>query len=310
MTTPQPLTRYEVTFPSGDSTCTAWLYLPNDVTSPQPPWRRQTSAVPSPSTVSFATAPDGARIACQVRGAEGNQPPLLLLAGQSNSHHWWDPVRDDFARRTITIDCRGTGASDKPDEPYSTHGFAADVVAVLNHLGLGPVDIYGTSMGGRVAQWFAVLYPDRVRALVLGCTSPGKAYGFECSQEIRRALAQPDQATRDEVMADLMYTPQWRRRHPGPYSVLGDTAMPTYAKGRHLVASNGHEAWAELPSIKAPTLVLHGTDDVFSPVANARLLAVRIPRAHAELIQGARHAYFHEFQAIASPLVTNFLGAL
>ncbi|WP_328993542.1 alpha/beta hydrolase [Kribbella sp. NBC_01245] len=264
---------------------------------------------PSSSPDSFATAPDGARIACQLEGAEGNQPPLLLLAGQSNSHHWWDPVRDDFARRTITIDYRGSGASDKPDEPYSTPGFAADVVAVLDHLGLRQVDVYGTSMGGRVAQWVAVLYPDRVRALVLGCTSPGKAHGFERSQEIRRALANPDQAARDDVLADLMYTPQWRRRHPGPYPVLGDTAMPAYAKGRHLVASNSHEAWAELPSIKAPTLVLHGTDDVFSPAANARLLADRIPDARAELIQGARHAYFHEFQAVASPLVTDFLAA-
>lgn len=51
-------------------------------------------------------------------------------------------------------------------------------------------------------------------------------------------------------------------------------------------------------------------DDVFSPAASARLLAERIPRAHAELTQGARHAYFHEFQTVASPLVTDFLGAL
>lgn len=167
----------------------------------------------------------------------------------------------------------------QPDEPYSTPGFAADVIAVLDHLGLRQVDVYGTSMGGRVAQWLAVLHADRVRALVLGCTSPGKAHGFERSQEIRRALAQPDQAARDDVLADLMYTPQWRRLHPGPYPVLGDTAMPAYAKDRHLVASNSHEAWAELPSIKAPTLVLHGPDDIFSPAANARLLADRIPGA-------------------------------
>lgn len=259
---------------------------------------------------SFAVASDGVRIAYQVQGAEGNDPPLVLLAGQSNNHHWWDPVRGDFARRTVTIDYRGTGSSDKPDEPYSTPGFAADVLAVLDHLGLDQVDLYGTSMGGRVAQWFTVLFPDRVRGLVLGCTSPGKAHGHERSQEIRRALARSDQAARDEVLADLMYTPQWRREHPGPYPVLGDAAMPAYAKGRHLVASNNHEAWAELPSIKAPTLILHGTDDIFSPAGNAQLLADRIPNARAELIEGARHAYFHECRSVAGPLVTDFLNAL
>jgi pimeloyl-ACP methyl ester carboxylesterase len=83
--------------------------------------------------------------------------------------------------------------------------------------------------------------------------------------------------------------------------------MPTYAKGRHLVASNNHEAWEELPQIKAPTLILHGADDVFSPAANAEVLADRIPNAQAHVIPKARHAYFHEFQTTASPLVVDFL---
>jgi pimeloyl-ACP methyl ester carboxylesterase len=106
-----------------------------------------------------------------------------------------------------------------------------------------------------------------------------------------------------------MYTPEWLARNPGPYYVLGDASMPPYAKGRHLVASNKHDAWDGLPGITAPTLILHGTDDVFSPVANAQLLADRIPNARAELITGARHAYFHEFRALASPAVLTFLAA-
>jgi pimeloyl-ACP methyl ester carboxylesterase len=249
---------------------------------------------------------DGVGIAYQVRG---DGPPLLLLAGQANNHHWWDPVRGDFETRfsTITLDWRGTGESDKPDEVYSTEGFADDVVAVLDDLGLESADVYGTSMGGRVAQWLAIRYPERVQSLVLGCTSPGKAHGFERSQETRRALAQANQAERDEVLLDLMYTPTWLKDNHGPYYVLGDPAMPAYARGRHLVASNNHEAWDELPSIKARTLILHGADDIFSPAANAELLADRIPDTQSHVIPGARHAYFHEFQEIASPLVLDFL---
>jgi pimeloyl-ACP methyl ester carboxylesterase len=162
-------------------------------------------------------------------------------------------------------------------------------------------------MGGRVAQWLAIRHPQRVRSLVLGCTSPGKSHGFERNQETRRALAQANQAERDEVLLDLMYTPTWLTRNHSPYYVLGDPAMPTYARGRHLVASNNHDAWQDLPSIKARTLILHGSDDIFSPAANAELLAGRIPDARAHVIQGARHAYFHEFQAIANPLVLDFL---
>jgi pimeloyl-ACP methyl ester carboxylesterase len=252
-----------------------------------------------------AIATDGTRIAYQV---EGEGVPLILLAGQANTHHWWDPVREDFGRRTVTLDWRGTGDSDRPDVVYSTEGFADDVVAVLDDAGIESADVYGTSMGGRVAQWLAIRHPDRVRALVLGCTSPGKKHGHERSHDIRRALAQADQAGRDRILLDLMYTPTWLANHPGPYYVLGDSTMPTYARGRHLVASNSHDAWDELPSIKSPTLILHGADDLFSPAANADLLATRIPDARAHVIPTARHAYFHEFQSVASQLVRDFIG--
>ncbi|MFI6388498.1 alpha/beta fold hydrolase [Nonomuraea sp. NPDC050540] len=102
-------------------------------------------------------------IAHQVRG--GGEP-LVLLAGQSNSHLWWESVREDFETRhtTITLDWLGTGDSDKPDVPYSTRGFAADVVRVLDELGISRAAVYGTSMGGRVAQWVAADHPGRVRA--------------------------------------------------------------------------------------------------------------------------------------------------
>jgi len=62
-----------------------------------------------------------------------------------------------------------------------------------------------------------------------------------------------------------------------------------------------------LPSVVAPTLVVHGGDDVFNPTANAPLLAGRIPNARLRIVDGARHAYFEEFRAVASPLVLDFL---
>ena len=106
----------------------------------------------------------------------GDGEPLLLLAGQANSRRWWDPVRDDLAarHRTVALDALGTGASTPPDgAEYSTRRFAEDAVAVLDAAGIGRAHVYGTSMGGKVAQWLAIDHPDRVGALVLGCTTPG-----------------------------------------------------------------------------------------------------------------------------------------
>ncbi|MBO0655678.1 alpha/beta fold hydrolase [Streptomyces triculaminicus] len=253
-----------------------------------------------------AKTPDGVAIAYQLRG---DGAPLVLLAGQANNHHWWDGVRDDFhvARSTLTIDYRGTGASDAPSTPYSTALFARDVVAVLDELGIDRADVYGTSMGGRVAQRLAVDHPGRVRSLVLGCTSPGGRHGVERDREVRRSLAGPDPRASRQALLELMYTPGWLASHPGPYRVLGDPSMSPHARRQHLAASDGHDAWDALPGITAPTLVLHGGDDLLNPAANAPLLAGRIPHARMEIIPGARHAYFEEFRETAGSLVLDFL---
>ncbi|MDT0266010.1 alpha/beta fold hydrolase [Streptomyces sp. DSM 44915] len=257
--------------------------------------------------MTHATASDGTRIAYQVRG---QGPPLVLLAGQSNDHHWWDPVRDDFAaaHTTVTLDYRGTGDSDRPETPYSTEQFARDVVAVLDTLDIGRAAVYGTSLGGRVAQQLAARHPHRVDALVLGCTAPGGPQSVPRAEHVNLALAQADTQAARQALRELMYTPDWLARHPGPFHTLGDPTMSPRARRQHLTASNRHNAWDLLPRITAPTLVVHGEDDLLNPTANAALLAQRVPGARLHLIPGARHAYFEEFRAVASPLVRTFLA--
>ncbi|MEU0502249.1 alpha/beta fold hydrolase [Nocardia sp. NPDC005998] len=256
----------------------------------------------------YAKAADGARIAYQTAGVGS---PLLLLGGQANNHHWWDGIRTDFetAYRTVSLDYRGTGDSDKPDIRYSTMGFAEDAIAVLDDLGIDRVAVYGTSMGGRVAQWLAARFPDRVHTLVLGCTSPGGRHAVERGAGVRKSLSEADPAAVRQALLELMYTPGYLASTFGPFNTLGDPEMPAYAKRRHLYASNKHDAWDVLPDIAVPTLVVHGTDDRFNPAANAPLLVERIPGARLALIPGARHAYFDEFRDTASPLVLEFLHA-
>lgn len=255
----------------------------------------------------FTRAQDGTSLAFQVAGAGR---PLVLLAGQANDHRWWDGVREDFegTHRTITMDYRGTGASGKPDEPCSTPGFAEDVIAVLDALGIDSADVYGTSMGGRTAQWLAINHPDRVRRLVLGCTSPGGPHAVERDAAVRRALAQADREAAERALLELMYSPGWLASHDGPRSVLGDPDMPVHARRHHLAASNGHNAWERLDEIGSPTLVLHGADDRMTPAGNAELLSQRIPDAEAHVLPGLRHAYFHENRPVASKLVGDFLA--
>ena len=123
-----------------------------------------------------ALTADRTPLAYQVHGPAAASP-VLLLQGQANSHHWWDGIREAFAPefRTITFDYRGTGATPTGETAagdWSTSTFASDAAAVLDDLGCQRLHVYGTSMGGRVAQMLAIEHGERVDRLILACTSP------------------------------------------------------------------------------------------------------------------------------------------
>ncbi|KUL22369.1 alpha/beta fold hydrolase [Actinoplanes awajinensis] len=246
---------------------------------------------------------DGFPLAVQVSG-QVDGPVLLLLSGQANSHVWWTGLREAFEDRfrVITFDYRGTGSSRGPVGEWSTAGFADDAAAVLTGAGGGPAAVYGTSMGGRVAQFLAARHPDLVSRLVLACTSPGGPHAQERSSEVRHRLADPVLSARLRALRELFYTDGWTGRS----HLFGDPAMSAAESRAHLRASNRHGAWDLLPQITAPTLVLHGSDDHMVPTANAALLAGRIPHAELHLHEG-RHGFFDEFASGVAPLIKDFL---
>jgi 3-oxoadipate enol-lactonase len=258
----------------------------------------------------LSLAPDGARLYYEVSGAG---EPLLLIAGRNSDHLLWNLVRGDFAKRfrVIVYDHRGTGQSDKPEQgrsmlrPYSTPGFARDAVAILDHLSIPRAHVYGVSMGGAVAQWLGIEYADRVGALVLACTFPGGPHSAPRSEEVRAVIAGKDPGK----AMDLMFAHKWvLPRFALSMRESAKYPMPEYAERLHGIASEGHDAWARLPEITAPTLVVHGADDRVSPVANAHVLAERIPGAELYLVRGGRHMFFIEFRREVDRAILEFLA--
>ncbi|MCL4393891.1 MAG: alpha/beta hydrolase [Chloroflexi bacterium] len=253
----------------------------------------------------FAHAEDGARLYFEESGAG---EPLLLIAGRNNDHHVWNLVRGDFSKRyrVIVYDARGTGQSDKPEQPaYTTRGFARDAVAILDHLGLPRAHVYGISMGGAIGQWVGIDHGDRVGALVLACSSPGVTHGVRRSEEVHALIAQADPA---KVM-DLFFA--HKRALPKFYLSMRESAknpMPKYAERLHGDASEKHNTWDHLPTIKRPTLVIHGSDDEVVPLENANLLAKRIPGAELYVVRGGRHMFFIEFRGEVDRVVSKFLA--
>ncbi|GAB2919737.1 alpha/beta hydrolase [Rhodococcus aerolatus] len=252
---------------------------------------------------------DGARIRYDELG---HGEPLLLLSGQATDAHGWDGIAESLARhhRVLTYDQRGTGGTEAPEptaeQPWTTRLFAADAAAVLTAARIPRAHLYGVSMGGRVAQWLAVDHARRVGALVLASTTPGDAHGVARDPEVDRLMATAGDLGSAVRLLELMASRRFLAA--GTWTAWAPQPMTAAARAGHFAASQGHDAWDVLPLVTAPTLVLHGDDDRVNVVANAHLLAERVPGAETAIIPGGRHAAIFEMQAQCDALVLGFLA--
>jgi pimeloyl-ACP methyl ester carboxylesterase len=145
----------------------------------------------------------------------GQGEPIVFIHGIFVSRAAWLPQIDYFARthRVITLDLRGHGESSLSDTPYSVALFAADVVALLDRLGLQKVICCGHSFGGMVAQELALSYPERVSKLILAestygvSTTPWEAVMVSATDMMMGMISPADQV---KLVAALFgaFTPQ------------------------------------------------------------------------------------------------------
>ena len=166
-------------------------------------------------------------------------------------------------------------------------------------------------MGGCVSQWLSIDHGERIGALVLAATTPGNAHGVPRAAEVNARWTNPPSDLREalETIAPLFFSPAWIAAHLEVVkAMLQASPLPAHARKLHSQASAGHDSWELLPTINAPTLIIHGDEDQLAPTANASLLAERIPGAELSLIKGGRHGYLVEFREEISRVVNEFLA--
>jgi pimeloyl-ACP methyl ester carboxylesterase len=231
----------------------------------------------------------------------GRGDPLLLFAGFSVSSAVFEPLADSYGQhfRCLTFDYRGTGRSARWIGVPSMATLAADGLRVLDAVGLPSAHVYGVSMGGMVAQEFAIRFPHRVRGLILAGTSPGGPLAARPSPRriavVARRVGGGTLRGRRPWLAPALFSETFVAREPAHAQELQRYFQlyraPLAASAGQLLASVYHDRARQLHRIRAPTLVLHGEFDAISPVANARQLAAGIPDSELQLIAGAGHAF-------------------
>ena len=249
----------------------------------------------------------------------GSGEPLLLITGFTISSAVFEPILPLYGERfdCITYDNRGSGRSGAPLLATSMPELAADAARLLDALGIESAHVYGLSMGGMIAQELALRFPERVRGLVLGGTTPGGPRALRPGLGELGALGAGTAGALREPgrpwLASWLFSPEFRREQPDRVRDLlahfDRHRAPLHGALAHWWASVYHDTVSRLPRIQAPTLVLHGERDAMAPIGNARLLAERIPDAELRLVPEAGHAYLLERPEASFELMTDWLDA-
>jgi poly(3-hydroxyoctanoate) depolymerase len=257
---------------------------------------------------------DGARLRVSIAG-KGRGRPLLLINGIGAGLDLFAPFRARLEGvETIAIDVPGTGRSPPTLLPKRLRGLSRLLVRALDVLGFPEVDVLGVSWGGTLAQELAYRHPDRVGRLVLAATSTG-LLSLPGRLDALLVLATPRRyyspAYFDKV-APILYggaardRPELIREH-GELRFLRPPSLRGYLWQLAAVAG-----WTSLPwlhRLRLPVLVLAADDDPIIPLANARLIAWRLPNATLEVVPGGGHLFLLTHAAEIAPRIGAFLQA-
>ena len=247
------------------------------------------------------------------------RPALCLLHGGSAHAHWFDAVTPAFAGRfrLISLDQRGHGASDWADPPaYATEDFAADLLGLMDALGLDRMTLVGHSMGGHNAVAFAAWHPERVRALVVVDSRPAIPPDRLERMRVRGRRPRRLYPSAESAVESFRLLPRETVAEPGLLAHLAQTGIAQRNGGwtyRFDPAATHQrvptDLWPHLARITAPTLIVRGELSPVLPAETAGRLRVSIAGATLVEIPGAYHHLVLDqpaaFTAALEPFLAN-----
>ena len=239
---------------------------------------------------------------------------LTLIRGLGADLSTWFPQIPELSRhfRTLVFDNRGAGRTDKPDAPYSMRQMAEDTNGLLEALDIRRTALLGISMGGMIAQEFAIHFADKLSSLILGCTTFGGSESVPPAQETLQAIlagADADEKTL-QLQERAVFCDDTIAAHRDAIAAYAAARsrfpIPPDSLARQADAIRRHDTANRLAQIQTPTLIMTGTDDRLIPPENSRLIAARIPGATLKEMPGG-HLFMVENPSMFNRAVIEFV---
>ena len=261
----------------------------------------------------FAQTSDNIRLHYEVLGRRSGAP-VLMIQGLGADKNAWNLQRVAMATRfrMIAFDNRGVGRSDKPPGPYNLEQMADDAVTVLDAAGLSDAHVVGASMGGVIGQIIAVKYPDRVRSLTLACTaSRNHPWRHELLQHWATTAQVRGMSALGRQTAQWVIGPRSLRRILPTIGWLGPLAAmrpsAPFVSQVQALLSHDESLHAAISTIKTPTLVIVGNQDILTPRGDSEEIAEQISNSELVVISGAAHGLMFEHAGTFNRVLIEFL---
>jgi 3-oxoadipate enol-lactonase len=248
----------------------------------------------------------------------GDGYPIVWVMGTGMNGDAWHRFQVPYfspSYRCVTYDMRGVGRSDCPAEPYDPPTLAHDLAALVDHLEIERAHFVGFSLGAATVQELALLRPELVTSAVLLSTwsSTMREHHMRRHYESRLFALENGPMEVFKKFAFWMWAPSMV---DDEYETICELetflALVTGSKeasgfAGHFRADLAHDTLDRLAGITAPTLVLHGDEDLITLPTYNRRVAERIPNATLVEIRKAGHLAYLEQPAAINAAIADFL---
>lgn len=255
---------------------------------------------------------DGVRLFTEVADAGGDRPWVVLSNSLGADLSMWDGQVATLATRyrVLRYDTRGHGRSGQAGSGFRLDRLVADLVAVMDHHGVGKADIVGLSLGGMTALGLGLDHPQRVGRLVCIAARSDAPPPFVQGWDDRiAAVAAGGVAAITEGTLQRWFTPATHAGRPDVVQRAREMLLATQPDGYAACAAAIREL-AYLPRLGAlamPALYVAGAEDVAAPADAMRGMAAATPGARFEIVAGAAHMVSMETPAALNAILSDFL---